>query len=167
MCHYFKGISEPGDKITASDLTDFGTKEWIRALLENAGDDRFFGHTTLSGMRGWSNKHRQYREGLQKDIDGKPGSDGQLSTRSQADLKKELADYDAWVDNVAEWLASHPVGDPKAVPKTAEEKQSSPPAMRLFDNQKIKRRCSDCHSFGEPNDGPDLKGLRLGPIGSV
>jgi ubiquinol-cytochrome c reductase cytochrome b subunit len=159
VCHYYKGVSEPGDKITASDLTDFGTKEWIRALLENAGDDRFFGHTNLTGMRGWSNKHREYRQGLQDDIDGRPRKDGQLSTRSQAELKKELADYDAWVDGVAGWLATHPVGDPKAVPKTAEEKKFAE-GYALFDNQKIKRRCSDCHSFGgkEPGEAPDLTG---------
>jgi quinol-cytochrome oxidoreductase complex cytochrome b subunit/mono/diheme cytochrome c family protein len=159
VCHYFKGVSEPGDKITASDLTDFGTKEWIRALLENAGDDRFFGHTGLTGMRGWSTKHRQYRDGLQEEIAGRPGKDGKLSTRSQDELKKELSDYDAWVDGVADWLASHPVGDPKAVPKTAEEKKFAA-GYALFDNQKIKRRCSDCHSMGgkEPAEAPDLTG---------
>ncbi len=45
-CHRLEG--EGGDK--ASDLTGFGTRAWIEALIANPRDNRFFGHTRLRTM---------------------------------------------------------------------------------------------------------------------
>jgi quinol-cytochrome oxidoreductase complex cytochrome b subunit/mono/diheme cytochrome c family protein len=163
VCHAYQGMSQPGDKLSASDLTGFGSKQWIRALLENAGDDRFFGRTKLTGMRGWSNKHREYRKTIGDEIAALEivvaAKDDAPSAARLAALRKELADYDAWVDSVAAWLASRPVGDPKAVPKTQQEKEFAA-GYGLFDNPKIKRRCSECHTVGgkEQGEAPDLTG---------
>jgi quinol-cytochrome oxidoreductase complex cytochrome b subunit/mono/diheme cytochrome c family protein len=62
-CHYFggKGVESPGadglpamSPQTASDLQDFGSRAWVRGLLENPKSPRYFGKVPqLGGMERW------------------------------------------------------------------------------------------------------------------
>ena len=54
---------------SASDLTGFGTKDWIRGLLENPDQPRYFGHTKLGGMKAWSAKHHDFRNTLKVEME--------------------------------------------------------------------------------------------------
>jgi quinol-cytochrome oxidoreductase complex cytochrome b subunit/mono/diheme cytochrome c family protein len=47
-----RGVQE--SKPTASDLKGFGTRDWVRGLLENPSDPKYFGNTpALKGMKTW------------------------------------------------------------------------------------------------------------------
>jgi quinol-cytochrome oxidoreductase complex cytochrome b subunit/mono/diheme cytochrome c family protein len=158
-CHSFAGVSEKGP-FKASDLTDFGSKHWIRSMLENAADPHFFGRTELTGMIKWSEKHHDYRKSLLDEI-AKPGEqDGASSKQSSTDATKALAYYDAWLDRVAEWLATHPSAKPKDEPKTAEEKKFAEGYAAFFDKKIKQGRCSTCHIYAGTggSEGPDLTG---------
>jgi len=81
VCHKY-GDDFKNDKATASDLNGFGTREWIRELLDNPADNHFFGRTKLRGMANYS-----------KNAKKKMAKDPELS-----------ADWDL----IAQWLAGHP-----------------------------------------------------------
>jgi quinol-cytochrome oxidoreductase complex cytochrome b subunit/mono/diheme cytochrome c family protein len=50
-----RGVQE--SKPTASDLKGFGTREWVRGLLEDPSDPRYFGRNpALKGMKDWKKK---------------------------------------------------------------------------------------------------------------
>jgi ubiquinol-cytochrome c reductase cytochrome b subunit len=85
VCHTH-GDDFKSDKATASDLDGFGTKEWIRGLLNEPADPHYFGRTKLRAMANYSKSAKR-----------KAQKDPQI-----------LA---AW-DVIAPWLASHPRQDP-------------------------------------------------------
>jgi ubiquinol-cytochrome c reductase cytochrome b subunit len=68
---------------TASDLTGWGTKEWIKGLLSDPNGDKHFGRTHLKDGK------------MAKWVAGKAGN-------------KAAADFDA----IADWLGEHPRKDP-------------------------------------------------------
>jgi ubiquinol-cytochrome c reductase cytochrome b subunit len=70
---------------TASDLKNFGTAQWIRGLLSDPSDPRYFGRTNLTTMANWVKRT--------KANEARKGKD------------KELA---AQFDLIADWLATHP-----------------------------------------------------------
>jgi quinol-cytochrome oxidoreductase complex cytochrome b subunit/mono/diheme cytochrome c family protein len=74
---------------TASDLTDFGSKEWILGLLRDPDTPRYFGHTRFKGktMSTWVKKTRSNPKGGKEKLE---------------------ADFDL----IAEWLATHPTKVP-------------------------------------------------------
>lgn len=65
-CHYYQGkgqavlLADGKEEMspqTASDLAGFGTKAWLRGLLENPGSDTYFGKVKqCGGMKGWRKK---------------------------------------------------------------------------------------------------------------
>ena len=48
-CHRLGDLGPPKEKQTAPDLTGFGTKKWVLALLENPDADHLFGKTPFKG----------------------------------------------------------------------------------------------------------------------
>jgi ubiquinol-cytochrome c reductase cytochrome b subunit len=69
----------------ASDLGAFGTRAWVRGLLDNPSDPRYFGNMPqLTGMKGWKAKLLKKR--------AKMGPD-------------EIARQEAEFDTIAAWLA--------------------------------------------------------------
>jgi ubiquinol-cytochrome c reductase cytochrome b subunit len=89
-CHTY-GEEFEDKKPTASNLKDFGTKEWIRGLLDNPASPAFFGHTKFRRMNNWveSTRSRARKDG------------------KEAELEKEF-------DEISNWLASHPGRDSAA-----------------------------------------------------
>jgi ubiquinol-cytochrome c reductase cytochrome b subunit len=85
VCHSHGGDFKT-DKATASDLNGFGTKEWVRGLLDNPADDHYFGRTKFKN----GTMVRYSRNAKKKTTDGK---DPELS-----------ADWDL----IAQWLGDHP-----------------------------------------------------------
>src|SRR5439155_6511869 len=94
-CHaYGNELPEDQKALTASNLENFGTQEWIRGLLENPASPEYFGHTKLRRMKNWIDTTRS-----------KARKDGK-----EAELEQEL-------DDIAAWLANHPGRDPAAEKK--------------------------------------------------
>ena len=81
-CHSYGDPKKEG--ASASDLANFGTKQWVRELLEEPDSPRYFGRTKLKRMSDWVKKER------------KKGKEEKL----RADFKQ-----------VSEWLGSHPRQD--------------------------------------------------------
>jgi ubiquinol-cytochrome c reductase cytochrome b subunit len=81
-CHTYGDPKKEG--ASASDLANFGTKQWVRDLLEEPDSPRYFGRTKLKRMSDWVKKER------------KKGKEEKL-----------LADFTL----VSEWLGSHPRKD--------------------------------------------------------
>ena len=158
-CHRFAGVSEAGP-FHASDLTHFASKEWIRGLLENPSDPQYFGHTKLEGMKGWSAKHHDFRKAMQDEMVELGKKDDEASKKSAAEAKGQLAYYDAWLNRVTAWLATHPTGKPKENPKTPEEIDFKSGYDAFYDKKIKQGRCSTCHIYSEKggSEGPDLTG---------
>ncbi len=153
VCHGMKGVSE-GANLKASDLTDYPSRAWIWSMLQNPGDPRFFGRTSLKGMKGWSTKHHDLRKSLMDEMNDATKKD------TQAEAAKKLAYYDAWLERVVDWLASRPTDMPKKNPATPQEKKLAE-GYEAFNDKTIKPgRCSSCHSYGGEggSEGPDLTG---------
>lgn len=141
-CHSAVGRAEeeasPGKKATptAADLADFGKKEWIKGLLTEPDNPKYFGATHLKDgkMVGWVRSR--------------------LAEAAKNPKKKE--EWEADVETISEWLASHPRGEPKE----PEKKEAYAKGLAVFTKEK---RCSECHTYNEPDaepgDGPDLTGF--------
>ncbi|MDX2038007.1 MAG: cytochrome b N-terminal domain-containing protein [Isosphaeraceae bacterium] len=53
-CHYFGGKGLEGNPQSAPDLEGYGTKAWVRGLLENPSSDKYFGKVPqCDGMARW------------------------------------------------------------------------------------------------------------------
>jgi ubiquinol-cytochrome c reductase cytochrome b subunit len=86
VCHEYRGLFDGQEKrtYTASELTDFGSKEWISGFLKNPDEPHYYGRTPFKG--------------------------GRMSRFVHDARKKDAAKADAEFESVAEWLASHPRG---------------------------------------------------------
>ena len=84
-----EGAKDP-DKIVfkASDLGGWGTKEWIKGLLDNPGHDKYFGLTKLDGMKRW-------RKGVERE----------RAKYKPDEARKRIAEDDAELAAIAELLA--------------------------------------------------------------
>lgn len=89
----FAGFNSPKVQYKAGDLAGFGTEKWIRGLLENPGDKKYFGNTKLEGMKKWRAKVDKAREKLKKN-------------EGEEEAKKKIAAENAEFDTIAQWLAS-------------------------------------------------------------
>jgi len=131
-CHSY-GEDLPNAQATASDLAGFGTQDWAKGLLTDAGGLKYFGHTNLSTMSKW--------------VERKRASEKKKGKEKEADL---LADF----DSIAAWLGSHPRKDK---PKDDEQGDHAK-GYRIF--QKLE--CTSCHTYkGESEGGtpaPELTG---------
>jgi ubiquinol-cytochrome c reductase cytochrome b subunit len=91
---------------TASDLNRWGSAEWIKGLLTNADDPKYFGHSHLMGGK------------MSKWVGGQ---------RDKAKTKPDIAEN---LDKIAEWLAQHPRKDAPS----ADDKTAFAEGYRRFDN---------------------------------
>jgi ubiquinol-cytochrome c reductase cytochrome b subunit len=128
-CHNH-GDDFRSENAAASDLADFGTAEWVRRLLREPDSPRYFGHTNLRTMSNWV---KRARAGAQKE--------------------KSEGEFEAELDQIAEWLGGHPRA---RVPAGGEETAFA----RGF--QKFEDRCIQCHTYknagGGDAKGPDFTG---------
>lgn len=82
-CHNHSDVVTDADK--ASDLTTFGTKEWVMGILRTPRDAKYFGHTELTKMAEW----------VEENV-------------------VDLAESDwAELERIAEWLGTHPTTIPE------------------------------------------------------
>ena len=134
VCHAYAGLNDGNAKHKASDLSGFGTEAWVRGLLTNPGDPKYFGHTKLEGMKNWRAKVNKSRDKWRK-------TDGAV----QAD--KKIAEQDADFATIAKWLAA------QAKPKSRRDTTLDKRGRELFDDN-----CASCHAFGGDADknAPDL-----------
>jgi ubiquinol-cytochrome c reductase cytochrome b subunit len=118
----------------ASDLGGYGSYAWIRGLLRNPQDARYFGHTKLTGMIRWADDLRDKREEM-----------------SPAEQKK----LDDNLDLVAQWLATHPRGKPS----DAKADDLFTRGYNAFHEKRDRGGCISCHAYGEKEGkAPDLTG---------
>lgn len=136
-CHAFD-FKEPPDpskkdekapEPKASDLTGFGTKQWIRGFLENPGDKKYFGY----------NKHLQEMVGWRDDLDTSILAIEDEAKRAE---RKKLVNHQ--LDEIAWWLAEQAV-DPDERRKKLEEE--APYRDRWIEARKHfkDQRCFNCH----------------------
>ena len=117
----------------ASDLSGWGTKEWIKGLLDNPSDPKYFGLTKLEGMKVWRESINAMRASWLE--------------KGKADGEKMIAAQDAEFQTIAEWLAD------QANPKEKRNKELHDTGIKLFMNA-----CSRCHRFEDKGKAkaPDL-----------
>ena len=63
-CHVFDG--KGAGTQTASDLKDFGSRAWVRGLLENPEAATFFGKAKVGGMAEWKKSSKLKAEGTRR-----------------------------------------------------------------------------------------------------
>ncbi len=121
---YFHTDPDPKKKpkFTAGDLDGFATKEWIRGLLNDPGDPKYFGRTELTGMKKWKKDLLKERA---RDLKRKP-----------EDTKKAIIEAEQDFDLISEWLAE------QALPK---DKRNAKLGVIALD--KFLDHCSTCHSI--------------------
>jgi quinol-cytochrome oxidoreductase complex cytochrome b subunit/mono/diheme cytochrome c family protein len=138
-CHNFtaqdrdKFESWSGGK-SASDLGLFGTKEWVKGILTDSMDKRFFGLVkmqALEGMKGW-----------REDID---------TTRKDEQWNAgEIDDQDKEFTLIAAWLAD------QAKPRKDRDSKLASGQQGFFNP---KNKCSGCHTIEKKETGDDGKPL--------
>jgi ubiquinol-cytochrome c reductase cytochrome b subunit len=121
---------DPKAKYKASDLRGYASEKWIRGLLSNPGDDKYFGRTELTGMKNWRAKLEKKRE------------------RDKWDEAKK-AEQEAEFDLVAKFLAQ------QKKPKKEQDEAIEKKGLEAFGEH-----CANCHKFGKEGgeQGPDLTG---------
>jgi quinol-cytochrome oxidoreductase complex cytochrome b subunit len=123
----------------ASDLAGFASadpkkrKDWIRGLLSRPDNPKYLGNTGFEGMKNWRKK-----------------CDKELA-ELDAQGKKE---FNAWLDDIAAWLASQPTTDYwRRDPLAAGHRG-------FFNEDMSDGYCANCHKYkGKGGSrGPDLTG---------
>ncbi len=134
VCHNY-GDEFHKDKATASDLKDFGTKAWVRGLLNDPNSPHYFGNTQLTTMTKFVERTRKAAAKKEKD--------------------SKVPKLEAEWDRIADWLGSHPRRDPPG--EKANEQDPFVQGYRVFE-----ARCSECHTYKDTGGGstkaPDLTG---------
>ncbi len=133
----FKGVDDPKVKYKVSDLGGYASQAWIRGLLHNPKDNKYFGLTKFKGMIGW-----------RKEID----------TERKDMNKEEIAKQEADLDLVAQWLADQ--AKPKELRYKELSKKQIDKARMLFTDEEKGFGCVRCHRFEGKGKkvGPDLTG---------
>lgn len=167
----------------ASDLGNFGTKEWVRGLLKDPMDKHYFGWVKLPEVDDKGNVVRNKDGSIKyvvekdekgntvKDKDGNPryaaGLDGMRDWRLGIDkLRKdemweegEIIQQDKMFDVIAEWLAEQGKPKLKRDPKIVfGEGQDA-----FFKSFKGAEKCSGCHTIEKAEkDGNKIVYKKLG-----
>jgi ubiquinol-cytochrome c reductase cytochrome b subunit len=119
----------------ASDLGDWGSAAWIRGLLDNPSDPKYFGGMEqLSGMKKWKARIVAAREKLRKKDPGKAEEEIQAEEKS--------------FDQIATWLAE------QALPEDKRDKKLHETAKDLFADT-----CGSCHTVGGIGGGDTAPNL--------
>ncbi len=136
-CHSH-GTDLHNDKATASDLSGFGSDEWILRLLSNPGHEDFFGRTGRKIMSEWI-------ESNFPNVNAKPEELAKLNEDEKKELEQDRNDLRV----LARWLAQHPQG-------TTKDSEEFKTGLKTFN----KRNCKSCHSYegAGAHRGPDLTG---------
>lgn len=129
-CHAYDQVRTSEDLLAAPELKGFGTKEWVRALLENPDTPAYFRDLRkcdpkLAGMANW-------KKGTGKDL-----------------TAEELDQIAAFVAS----MADIPPDTPPAAWENSDAVQNDP-GYTLFADQ-----CASCHLWGEADEanfGPSL-----------
>ena len=133
---------------TAGDLGDFASKDWIRGLLKDPMDVKYFGHIkdpadkakhALTGMRNW-----------RRGIDG-----AQERWKEAKDGDAKIATQEKDLDLIAEWLAHQ--REPLA--KRIEMFEKYKPHQAAFFNKVNK--CSSCHAIEKGDVDLDTKKIHF------
>lgn len=119
---YFHKDANKKPKFTAGDLHGFATKDWIRGLLRNPADPKYFGRTELTGMQNWKKKLLKARERTLK--------------RDPQQAKQEIKEEEADFDTISAWLGEQSLPRDKRNPKLA---------AIAFD--KFLGHCASCHTI--------------------
>ena len=174
ICHAYQGLfGEKAPKPTASDLTDFGTEEWVFRLLKFPSYPAFLGRTGRDKMQGAIDSRFPNVNGLSEeeakvsDIASAVGQTGGLpnlwqpgwaaAVRKKAEKKldkDELAQRETdrkELKMIAHWLAAHP------------RKGSLESGEGWFKEGQQKftaNSCTECHAYEGKGgkSGPDLTG---------
>ena len=160
-CHRYEGHdglgNVPIDPATSSDLAGFATREWIRALLENPMDERFFGRMKKPDGEPAHTKMARFIEEATEE--GENGPTLSFDVRSvSAYLEYESVCPGPWDDDAvpvtpcAAWLQFAP--DVDGLP-------FYPAGRRVFMNV-----CNECHSYDGERSGTTRAPEMLG-YGSV
>jgi ubiquinol-cytochrome c reductase cytochrome b subunit len=111
----------------ASDLAGFGTKQWIRGLLEKPGDPAYFGLTDLKGMKSW----RRDIERERKELD-----------------KRKIAEQEKDFDLISDFLAD------QAKPKEKRDKKLAEHGLKVF--LESCKECHTINGQPENRKAPDF-----------
>ncbi len=156
-CHRFDDHDgrgkHPAEPPTAADLAGFGSRKWIRGLLENPMDPRYFG---LAKTKEGEPAHTRMAKWLE-DI---------LSENESPQDRKKLLEY---FDAVAAYLEDESIRPGRLASMTAETAPASQPATRpaametaASDPQELLIRrgriffmstCNECHSYQGERSG--------------
>ncbi|MCI0638057.1 MAG: cytochrome b N-terminal domain-containing protein [Gemmataceae bacterium] len=109
----------------ASDLSDFASQKWIRGLLENPGDPKYFGLTKLDGMKKWREKVNEARAEWLKD--------------NAEEGKRRIAEQEEKFDLIAKWLAQ------QKLPRAERDKQLEIEGTKAFEHKGF-GYCRSCHT---------------------
>jgi ubiquinol-cytochrome c reductase cytochrome b subunit len=131
-CHSY-GDQVRNEQAGASDLADFGTRQWITGLLREPDNPRFLARTKLTTMRNWVKR-----------------------TRAKAKKDKSEKELEAEFDRIAGWLSAHPR---EPVPKEG-DKGSFADGYRAFENHCMEchayqgtgggdTKAPDCTGYGD------------------
>jgi ubiquinol-cytochrome c reductase cytochrome b subunit len=112
----------------ASDLGGWGSKEWIKGLLDNPSDPKYLGLTKLEGMKKW-------RKGVEKD--------------RKKMTKEAIAEEDNTFGKIAEWLAA------QALPREKRDRELEAKGLEMF--KENCSTCHRVGNDGE-EQAPDLTG---------
>lgn len=128
-CHSFGDEFKPG-KPTASDLKGWGTANWLKGLLTNADDPKYFGNSHLKGQ-----KMAQWVAGKRKANDSKIGEE---------------------LDAIADWLGTHPRKD---APGDKDQSPFAEGYRRTFGKSGMCGKCHTYKADADDMlEGPDLGG---------
>ena len=148
VCHAFtKGENDKFDSIltgkTASDLGNFGSKEWVRGLLANPMDDKHFGLVKKDEVDG-DGKPVLDAKGKPVKIEGLTGMKNWRAKidKARATKKIDAAAQDKDFDKIAEWL--------EYLGKTPQAERKNDALIgagqKAFFNDDT-NKCSTCHSI--------------------
>lgn len=151
--------------VTASDLGNFGSKEWVRGLLENPSDKHFFGLMQRDELD--DNGKPVMENGKPKKVEAfttmKKWRDKVDKARKKG--KIDAAQQDKEFDAIAEWLAY--------LGKTPKEKRGADPKTKAAEDAIIeagqkafgedRNNCMSCHSIEmRQKDGNKFKWVKEG-----
>ncbi len=146
-CHRYSAdplpevLKEAKGPFKATDLGDWASEKWLRGLLANPAEEKYFGLTNLGGMKSWRAKLEKQRQKSRK--------------RNPERARKEIAEEEADFDLLAKWLAD------QKNPKPKRHKDWEKPGREAFLNN-----CASCHTMTlfDPQAKKDVtEGVKDGP----
>ena len=145
VCHKYTADPTEGfegfvnGKFKAPDLGGFATEKWIRGLLENPGDEKYFGLTKLRKMKKWRAEIESQRKEWKE-------------TDSPEVYKKKVKEQDEEFNILARFLAE------QRQPKNKRDQELVKKGSALFFKPDS---CSSCHHV--PRGPKDREGAHSAP----